>query len=128
MLTVVLVVHCRYINYSLATSTARRQPIVVAANIDQTKIVSGIKRGSWRTDQRIGKFQLDNAYYRNNDWDRGHLARRSAMAWGDSRGQAQAASDDTMVYTNAALQHSNFNQVRRKGSISAAACLLLRSI
>jgi endonuclease G, mitochondrial len=96
----------------VATSTKRRQPIVVASNINQGKLVD-IKRGRWSTDSRVGEFQLDNAYYVDNPWDRGHLARRSSMAWGDSKEAAKRASDGTMKYTNATLQHENLNQVRR---------------
>jgi hypothetical protein len=36
------------------------------------------------------------------------------MAWGDSKEAAKRASDGTMKFTNATLQHMNFNQVRRR--------------
>lgn len=101
--------YVRYIHYSVATNTARRQPIVVALNIDQ-KLIKSAKRSGWDTDPRVGEFQLDNAYYRRNPYDRGHLARRSTAAWGVTAEDAKAASDATMFYTNAALQHENFNQ------------------
>ncbi|WP_235869505.1 DNA/RNA non-specific endonuclease [Veronia nyctiphanis] len=54
--------------------------------------------------------QLDNAYYANNPLDRGHLARRSTAAWGDSRSDAQRASNETFYFTNAALQYDTLNQ------------------
>lgn len=79
-------------------------------NIDQTKL-KRTRRGGWFIDDQVGKeYQLDNSYYRNNVWDRGHLARRSSAAWGDTPSAAQDASDATMCYSNAALQHSHFNQ------------------
>ncbi|NER82164.1 MAG: endonuclease, partial [Leptolyngbya sp. SIO1D8] len=54
--------------------------------------------------------QLNNDYYFSNPLDRGHLASRSSAAWGDSRREAKLAADDTFYYSNAALQHGNFNQ------------------
>lgn len=42
--------------------------------------------------------------------DRGHLTRRAAAAWGATEQDAKKSSDDTFYYTNAALQHQNFNQ------------------
>lgn len=54
--------------------------------------------------------QLDNDYYVNNPWDRGHLARRAAISWGGTQREAQKASDNTFFFTNATLQHENFNQ------------------
>jgi len=100
-----------YIHYSVATNTARRQPICVALNIDQNLKKSGTKRGGWSEDSRISpQYQLNNDYYKNNDWDRGHMARRSTSAWGETMEEAQKASDDTMFYTNSCLQHGNLNQ------------------
>lgn len=98
-----------YIHYSLATSKPLRSTIVVCHNIDQNKIRRA-QRSRWKVDNRIGKYQLDNSYYRNNRWDRGHLVRRAVAAWGDSPAEAQKASDDTMLFTNCALQADTFNQ------------------
>jgi len=101
----------RYIHYSVATNRERRQPICVALNIDQARLKTGTGRGAWREDDQVGReYQLNNDYYQNNDWDRGHLANRSSAAWGDTFQEAQRAADDTMVYTNACLQHANLNQ------------------
>jgi len=100
-----------YIHYSVATNTARRQPICVALNIDQNRRISGTNRGGWSEDSRIStNYQLNNDYYKNNEWDRGHMARFSTAAWGDSTEEAKKASDDTMFYTNACLQHANLNR------------------
>ena len=68
------------------------------------------KRG-WDIDTRIeAEFQLDNEYYRANPWDRGHLARRFSLAWGETARDAKSASDSTFFFSNATLQHENFNQ------------------
>ncbi len=104
-------IYADYPNYTIVTNRARRQPILAALNIDQKKIFQVPRRDRWRTDSRIGReFQLDNDYYRSNPWDRGHLARRSSAAWGVDFRAAQVASDETFYYSNASLQHENFNQ------------------
>ena len=67
-------------------------------------------RREWNIDPQVGRYQLDNSYYVENVYDRGHLARRSAAAWGATEDEARAASNSTMFYSNACLQHENFNQ------------------
>lgn len=100
-----------YINYSIIMHRVRRSAIVACFNIDQNLIKDVARSRDWNIDTRIGAdFQLDNDYYRNNPWDRGHLARRASMAWGKTEREAKRASDDTFYYSNASLQHENFNQ------------------
>ncbi len=100
-----------YINYSIITHRVRRSAIVTCVNIDQNLIKNVPRKRGWDIDTRIGAdFQLDNDYYRSNPWDRGHLARRGSLAWGKTEREAKRASDDTFYYSNAALQHENFNQ------------------
>ncbi|RDV29350.1 DNA/RNA endonuclease [Alteromonas aestuariivivens] len=102
-----------YVHYSLAMNGAeeRRSPVFVALNIDQNLLKKTNRTDRWRIDPRIApEFQLDNAYYRNNDWDRGHMARRTSAAWGANTPEAQRASNETFYYTNACLQHANLNQ------------------
>ena len=104
-------IYAEYVNYTLAMHRELRTPVFVALNIDQNRITSVSRRDNWRIDSRVGADnQLDNDYYRHNPWDRGHLARRSSAAWGATRRAAQLASDETFYFTNACLQHRNFNQ------------------
>lgn len=99
-----------YINYSLVMNKSKRTPILAALNIDQTRFHS-VKRGGWNVDTVIGaENQLDNDYYYNNRWDRGHVARRSSAAHGPDSRAAKRASDSTMFFTNACLQFDSFNQ------------------
>jgi len=100
-----------YPNYTLVTNRRLRTPLFSALNIDQNKfrISQGGKR--WRIDSRIGAdFQLNNDYYASNPWDLGHMARRASAAWGESGREAQRASDETYYFSNASLQHMNFNR------------------
>ena len=100
-----------YINYTIITNKVRRSAILAALNIDQNLLKSVRRDDNWRIDTRIGaEFQLNNDYYRRNPWDRGHLARRASTAWGQTEREAKQASDDTFFYSNASLQHENFNQ------------------
>jgi endonuclease G len=99
-----------YPHYSLVMNRDQRTTAFVAVNIDQVTLRNTKRRDNWRIDSRIGSmFQLDNDYYANNPWDRGHLARRDTAGWGDGR-EAQIASDETFYFTNSSLQHENFNQ------------------
>ncbi|MCP4685657.1 MAG: endonuclease [bacterium] len=104
-------VYADYANYTVVTNAARRSPVVVALNIDQNKLRKTKRRSRWLIDSRIGSdFQLNNDYYRHNRWDRGHLARKASASWGENIRLAQTASDETFYYSNACLQHENFNQ------------------
>lgn len=103
-------IYADYVNYSVIMNADLRTPLIVALNIDQSKFFS-TSRKSWKIDSRIGaEFQLNNDYYRRNSWDRGHMARRSTAAWGDTNRVAQHASNETMYYSNSCLQHENLNQ------------------
>ncbi len=100
-----------YVNYSIITHRVRRSPLLSCVNIDQNLIKNVPRKRGWNIDTRIGAdFQLDNDYYRRNPWDRGHLARRGSLAWGKTEREAKRASDETFYYSNATLQHENFNQ------------------
>ncbi len=100
-----------YVNYTIAMHMEHRTALFCALNIDQNKIQSVRRSNDWRIDSRVGnEFQLNNDYYYRNPWDRGHLARRSSASWGDTSRAAKRASDETFYFTNASLQHSNFNQ------------------
>lgn len=104
-------IYADYINYTLVTNARFRSPLFVALNIDQNKLKDSKRTDKWKIDWRIGEeFQLNNEYYRDNPWDRGHLARRANASWGDTQREAQRASDETFYYSNASLQHENFNQ------------------
>lgn len=104
-------VYADYIYYTVAMHREFRTPLFAALNIDRTRRKQTDRGDVWTIDSRVGdEHQLNNDYYVRNDWDRGHLAMRAATAWGDTGRQAQKAADETFYYTNATLQHANFNQ------------------
>ncbi len=103
-------VYANYVNYTIVTNQSSRSPIYAALNIDQNKLKQTDRTDYWRIDSRVGaEFQLDNEYYRDNPWERGHLASRANASWGDTQHQAQKASNETFYYSNSTLQHQNFN-------------------
>ena len=102
-----------YIHYSLLMSKSTRQALYSAANVDLDKMqtVPGKKGRRWFVDPRVGREnQVPNYSYERTMWDRGHLTRRTAVTWGDSYDQATKASNDSCAYTNACMQHKNFNE------------------
>ena len=101
-----------YIHYSLVISCSTKQAIFSAANVENNlkKSVSGKKGRKWFIDDRVGKDnQITNEAYTYSPWDRGHLTRRTAVTWG-SEEVALQASNDSCAYTNASMQHENFNE------------------
>lgn len=100
-----------YVNYTVVMHRSHRTPLFSALNFDQKLKKRTKSKGSWRTDKRIGAAnQLNNDYYKNNPWDRGHLARRETAAWGSTQKIAQSADDATYRWSNASLQHENVNK------------------
>ena len=98
-----------YIYASIVMHADRRSALFSAHNIDASRRIS-VPRTGWDLDPRATGVQTPPGAYTNNIWDRGHLVRRAAVAFGDSEAEARAASDATFYYTNAALQHERFNQ------------------
>ncbi|MEI8632577.1 DNA/RNA non-specific endonuclease [Vibrio sp. PP-XX7] len=101
-----------YLNYSVIMNGDEnlRSPACVALMIDQNALKNVKRKDNWRLDDRITyDDQLDNDYYANNPWDKGHMARRSTAAWGSYQ-EAQRRSNETFYFTNCALQHKNLNQ------------------
>lgn len=102
-----------YINYSLLMSRSTKQALYSAANVDLRKMqrVPSGKGRNWFIDRRVGKEnQIPNYPYEGTLWDRGHLTRRTAVTWGDDVDFATRASNDSCAYTNACMQHKNFNE------------------
>ena len=101
-----------YIHFSLAINKVFQYPVCVALNINQELLKPGQKRDvPWKDNEDDGgKYQLNNDYYINNNWDKGHMARFATSAWGETEEDAGRAGDDNMFYSNACLQHKNLNR------------------
>jgi endonuclease G len=104
-----------YTHFSVCQSKSRTLPRFAAWNIDGSRIKRVSRGNNFRRDRRVpDEFQADNALYRSNPYDRGHIARRADLNWGSMR-EARRANSDSFFYTNIAPQHQNFNQSSRAG-------------
>jgi len=108
-----------YLNYSVIMNQETRQAFFSSANADFSNNTGSGR--NFRVDSRLldketgENFQLDNIYYKDlngveNPYDRGHIIRRDAISWGESKKAANKASRDSCYFTNVSLQHKNFNQ------------------
>lgn len=103
-----------YTHFSVCLSKSRRMARYVAWNIDGTRIVR-TGRDDFQLDPRIpAARQIGNEAYANNKLDRGHIARRADLVWGEVQ-EAKQANADSSFYTNIAPQHERYNQSSRKG-------------
>ena len=74
-------IYADYPTFSLVMNSRHRSAAFVALNIDQSRL-GGAGSKSWTFDTRVANnLQLNNDYYRQNVWDRGHMARRASAAW-----------------------------------------------
>jgi endonuclease G len=101
----------RYHHFSVVMSKSRRFARLTAVNIDGGQSVEFDRENdAWTFDPRIDKkFQVGNALYANNPFDRGHLVRRLDPVWGVSQ-VATFANGDTFHFTNCSPQHEDFNR------------------
>jgi endonuclease G len=109
----------RYTHFGVQFSTALRQPVMTAVNIDGTHTVR-IKRADdkWFKDSRIPlEAQLASADFPGEEIDRGHMVRREDPNWDMAAVGQDAASEvamqadlDTFHYTNASPQHKLLNR------------------
>jgi endonuclease G len=110
----------KYHHYSLVMNAKRKLPFFTAVNIDGIKYNKlrdsipsrrEIGQDAWFWDDRINRGdQLDKKFYKNNEFDLGHLVRREDSLWGDNLKEALDANNDSFHQTNAAPQHSGFNR------------------
>ena len=103
-------------HFSLVQSSSRRFARFVAWNVDDGRLLRLSRDGiDFEEDPRIpSEFQACEELYRGNDLDRGHIARRADLLWGE-RAEAQQANEDSFRFTNIAPQMGAFNQSGRGG-------------
>jgi endonuclease G len=109
----------KYHHFSVLFHEVRRMPIVSGINVDgdPTLRKDETKREDvWIRDNRLDyDLQLNDKYYKNSGFDRGHLARREDANWGETAETAKRNADLTCVYTNACPQVPTLNRSNRKG-------------
>lgn len=101
-----------YHNFSVVVHAERKLPIYSAANVSfGDRFEMSRPTDVWRVDPRISaKDQLQNWYYKANNFDRGHMTRREDLEYGSTPKAALASAADTCHWPNCVPQHSRFNQ------------------
>jgi endonuclease G len=104
-----------YHHYSVVMHRSRRFAIYSAANVDfNGRFAMTRPKDVWRVDPRIdAATQVTEAFYTNNQFDRGHLTRREDLEFGADQAQALASAADTCHWTNCTPQHARFNESAR---------------
>lgn len=106
-----------YCHFSVWLSGQRKLPVCVAWNVDGGRKKSLSRKGiPFVKDDRSGldEYQIGDELYVNNDLDRGHVARRDDLVWGDPA-EAKQANLDSFFFTNMTPQHKAFNQSQLQG-------------
>ena len=108
-----------YTHFSLVLSRSRRLTRWVAWNIDGATLLEddAVSREGvdFRADPRVPEeTQTLDEVYRDNPLDRGHIARRRDLLWGDLE-EAERANEESFTYTNICPQMQGFNQSSRRG-------------
>jgi endonuclease G, mitochondrial len=105
-----------YIHFSLALNKDRRFAFWVGWNIDGANIKKLSRKGiPFVLDPGIPiEFQAGEELYKGNRLDRGHIARRADLLWGDLT-EAKKANRDSFFFTNITPQMDNFNQSGQGG-------------
>jgi len=106
----------RHTHFSLQMNAARRFAFWVAWNIDGGSLKALSRRGiRFVKDPQVdAALQVGDELYADNDLDRGHLARRADLLWGDLP-VARQANIDSFFFTNITPQINDFNQSARAG-------------
>lgn len=124
-----------YEHFSAVMNKDRRLAHLLAANVDgrpaktapepgrdySRKGLGGLgsnDREKWFTDPRIpADHQLPDRFFTSDrgSFDKGHIVRRTYVAWGDSYDQVRRANGDTYHVTNCSPQIAAFNQSSRQG-------------
>lgn len=105
-----------YTHFSLSLSKSRRLARWVAWNIDGASIKLLSRSGlTFSKDPRLpDEYQVGNELYRSNRLDRGHIARRADLLWGELA-EAHQANRDSFYYSNITPQMDDFNQSSQNG-------------
>jgi endonuclease G len=105
-----------YNHFSLALNRTRRFAFWVGWNIDGGNIKKVSRKGmTFILDPAIPQeFQVGEEVYGGNRLDRGHIARRADLLWGNLE-EAKRANKDSFFFTNIAPQMDDFNQSGKGG-------------
>jgi endonuclease G, mitochondrial len=104
----------RYDHYSTIFHSVRKVPVVSMINVDGNPAErkdTNKRKDKWMRDNRIDiDIQLNDAFYSNSGFDKGHLSRREDAKWGPTPDEAEIAAQMTCMYTNACPQVPDLNR------------------
>lgn len=105
-----------FTHFSLSMSKTRRFARWAAWNIDgaNIKLISRTNLTFTKDPRLPASAQIGNELYDDNRLDRGHIARRADLLWGEMP-EAQQANTDSFRYTNITPQMDDFNQSSKQG-------------
>jgi len=103
-----------HLRYTFVFNQTRLLSFYTAHNIDGSSLISSkriSRKKNMKSDPDIPQnIQLKNTHgYKNNDWDQGHLVKRTAMHWGSDIQLATDADHETFYWTNIVPQHKNLH-------------------
>lgn len=109
----------KYPNYSVIFHSVRMMPAISGVNVDGSaakRLDDTVRKDVWLRDTRLSfDIQLNDNFYNNSGFDRGHMSRREDADWGTTADEAKLNADLTCMYTNACPQVPKINQSSRKG-------------
>jgi endonuclease G len=105
-----------YMHFSLALNKVKRFAFWVGWNVDGGNIKKLSRKDiPFILDPDIPKeFQVGDELYERNRLDRGHIARRADLLWGELP-EATKANKDSFFFTNITPQMDDFNQSIKGG-------------
>lgn len=99
--------------HSLMFNEERGFAICAAHNIDgETLGEDQLSNRSFKADPKIRPTTiqvLNDQGYKHNPWDRGHLARRKSLSWGETDEEIRTAELESDYYSNIVPQHENLH-------------------
>ena len=119
-----------YRHFSIVMHEKRRLALFVASNVTAERALkrpdatqsytrrdlTGLGKNDqekWFVDPRLNdEFQLPDLFYTRDDgaFDKGHIARRDDVAWGESHAELKQANGDTYHVTNCSPQVAAYNR------------------
>ena len=101
----------RYLHFTIVMNPARRMAHYAAYNVDGTRLFRiPRRRDDWSADPLLPEpLQINKMLLSHSPYDRGTLAPRSSVSWGEER-EAWIACRQAFFWTNIAPQHRKLNR------------------
>lgn len=112
-------IELKYFYYSVVQHAIRKMPMVSAINVDgdpAKRKDDSQREDKWLRDVRIDlEAQLNDRFYANSGFDKGHMSRREDANYADTPEDAKLFADMTCMHTNACPQVGKLNRSSSRG-------------